>query len=135
MHKICCFLQYFREFQMSSHKFKKYLIIVIALISLLNFYHSCLISMWRGYAGGSAGKETTCSVEDLGLIPGLGRSPGEGNGYPLQFSGLENSMDCIIVHGVTKIWTQPSNFHSLVMWKIYIILKIVDSGVFKLFYM
>ena len=47
---------------------------------------------------------------DLDLIPGLGRSPGEGKGYPLQYSGLENSMDCI-VHGVTKSQTQLSNFH------------------------
>ena len=49
---------------------------------------------------------------DLGSIPGLGRSPGEGKGYPLQYSGLENSMDCII-HGVTKSQTQlrDSNFH------------------------
>ena len=46
----------------------------------------------------------------LGSIPGLGRSPGEGNGYPLQYSGLENSMDCI-VDGVTKSQTQMSNFH------------------------
>ena len=58
----------------------------------------------------SAGKESTCNVEDLGSIPGLGRSPGEGKGYPLQYSGLENSMDCI-VHGVTKSWTQLSDFH------------------------
>ena len=50
---------------------------------------------------GSAGKESACSVGDLGLIPGLGRSPGEGTGYPLQYSGLENSMDCI-VHGVGR---------------------------------
>ena len=49
---------------------------------------------------GSAGKESTCNVGDLGSIPGLGRSPGEGKGYPLQYSGLENSMDCI-VHGVS----------------------------------
>ena len=49
----------------------------------------------------SAGKESACSVGDLGSIPGLGRSPGEGNSYPLQYSGLENSMDCI-VHGVAK---------------------------------
>ena len=52
-------------------------------------------------AGGSAGKESTCNVGDLSLIPGLGRSRGEGNGYPLQYSGLENSVDCI-VHGFTK---------------------------------
>ena len=44
------------------------------------------------------------------MIPGLGRSPGEGKGYPLQYSGLENSMDCI-VHGVTKSWTRLSDFH------------------------
>ena len=49
----------------------------------------------------SVGKESACSAEDLGQIPGLGRSHGEGNGYPLQYSGLENSMDCI-VNGVTK---------------------------------
>ena len=46
-----------------------------------------------GFPGGSDGEESTCNVVDLGLIPGLGRSPGEGNGYPLQYSGLENSMD------------------------------------------
>ena len=60
-------------------------------------------------------QESTCNVGDLGSIPGLGRSPGEGNGYPLQYSGLENSMDCI-VHGVTKSRTQLSDFH----FKIYI---------------
>ena len=47
---------------------------------------------------------------DLGLVLGLGRSHGEGKGYPLQYSGLENSMDCV-VHGVAKSWTQLSNFH------------------------
>ena len=46
-----------------------------------------------GFPCGSAGKESACSVGDLGSIPGLGRSPGEGKGYPLQYSGLENSMD------------------------------------------
>ena len=55
----------------------------------------------EGFPGGSDGKESTCNVGDLGSIPGLGRSPGEGKGYPLQYSGLENSMDCII-HRVTK---------------------------------
>ena len=58
----------------------------------------------RGFPGGSAGKESACNAGDLGLVPGLGRSPGEGIGYPLQYSGLENSMDCI-VHGVAKSWT------------------------------
>ena len=60
--------------------------------------------------GGSDSKESTCNAGNLGSVPGLGRSPGEGNGYPLQYSGLENSMDCI-VHGVTISWTQLSDFH------------------------
>ena len=57
-----------------------------------------------GFPCGSAGKESACNAGNLGLIPGLGRFPGEGKGYPLQYSGLENSMDCI-VHGVAKNWT------------------------------
>ena len=59
---------------------------------------------------GSADKESTCNARELGLIPGLERSPGEGKGSPLQYSGLENPMDCIL-HGVTKSWTQLSNFY------------------------
>ena len=51
--------------------------------------------MTLGFPGGSAGKESSCNAGDLGSIPGLGRSPGEGNGHPLQYSGLENPMDCI----------------------------------------
>ena len=67
--------------------------------------------MWfLGLPCGSASKESAYSAGDLGLIPGLGRSPGEGKGYPLQYSGLENSMDCV-VHGVTKSRTQLSDFH------------------------
>ena len=57
---------------------------------------------FRGVPGGSDGKESACSAGDLGSIPGLGRTPGEGNGYPLQYSGLENSMD-YIVHGVERV--------------------------------
>jgi len=59
---------------------------------------------------GSAGKESTCNLRDLGSVPGLARSPEERNGYPLQYSGLDNSMECI-AHGVTKSWTQLSGFH------------------------
>ena len=59
--------------------------------------------------GGSYGKESACSAEDLGSIPGSGRSPGGGHGNPLQYSGLENSMDRgawrAIVHGAAKSWT------------------------------
>ena len=54
-----------------------------------------------GFPDDSAGKESACNTGDLGSIPGLGKSPGEGKGYPLQYSGLENSMD-YIVHGVAK---------------------------------
>ena len=54
-----------------------------------------------GFLYALAGKESACNAGDLGLIPGLGRSLGEGKGYPLQYSGLENSVDCI-VHGVTE---------------------------------
>ena len=58
----------------------------------------------RGFPCGAAGKEAACNEGDLGSIPGLGRSPGEGKGYPLQYSSLENSVDCI-VHGVEKSQT------------------------------
>ena len=67
-------------------------------------------SIGGDFPRGSEGKESTCSEEDPGSIPGLGRSPGEGKEYPLQYSGLENSMDCI-AHGVPKSQTQLSNFH------------------------
>ena len=63
----------------------------------------------RSFPGGSAGKGSPYNAGDLGSIPGLGRFPGEGNGYPLQYSGLENSMDCI-VHGVAKSQTRLSAF-------------------------
>ena len=65
-----------------------------------------------GFPCGSAGKESACNAGDLGSIPGLGRSPGEEKGCPLQYSGLENSRDCI-VHGVLKSWTRLSAFHFL----------------------
>ena len=61
---------------------------------------------------GSAGEESACSAGGLGSIPGLQRSPGEGKGCPLQYSGLENSMDCT-VQGVTESWTRLSDFHFL----------------------
>ena len=66
--------------------------------------------VFLGFPCGSDGKESACNSGHLGLIPGMGRFPGEGKGYPLQYSGLENSMDCI-VHGVTKSWTQLGDFH------------------------
>ena len=63
----------------------------------------------RGFSSGSDGKESTCNAGNLASIPGLGRSPGKGNSYSLQYSGLENSMDSR-VHGVTKSQAQLSNF-------------------------
>ena len=63
-----------------------------------------------GFPCGSAGKESVCNVRDLDSIPGLGRSPGEGKGYPLQYSGLENSMACT-VHEASKSRTRLSDFH------------------------
>ena len=75
-----------------------------------------------GFPGGSDSKESACMVRHLGSIPGSGKSRGEGNGYPLQYSFLENSMDRgawrAIVHGVANGWTLLSgeHFHFL-FWK------------------
>ena len=71
-----------------------------------------LLSEKMGFPGGSAGKESACNAGDLGSIPGFGRSPGEGNSYPLQNSGLENSMNYIVC-GITKSWTWLSNLKLL----------------------
>ena len=72
----------------------------------LSYFHS-LTHMYidnMGFPGSSAGKESTCSARDPSSIPGSERSAGEGTGYRLQYSGLKNSMDCM-VHGVAKSWT------------------------------
>ena len=90
----------------------------VKILGLLFHINTCLsrniliynLTLISGFPCGSAGKESACNAGDLGLIPGLGRSPGEGKGYTLQYSGLENSMDCI-VHGVAKSRTRLSNFH------------------------
>jgi len=70
---------------------------------IFNKLSSCII-LAKCFPHSSVGKESTCNAGDLGSIPGLGRSAGEGKDYPLQYSGLENSIYCI-VHGVTKSWT------------------------------
>ena len=64
-----------------------------------------------GFLDGSDGKESVCNAGDLGSVPGLGRATGEGNGYPLQYSCLENSMDrgACTVHAITKSQTQLSD--------------------------
>ena len=63
-----------------------------------------------GFPDNAVGKKSTCNAADLGSIPGLGRSPGEGKGYPLHYSGLENSMDCM-VNGASKNQTRLCDFH------------------------
>ena len=86
---------------------------------ILSNYFSLSIHMIMDFLGGSDSKESAWSVEDLGLIPELGRSPGEGNGYPLQYSGLENFMDRgawqATVHGIAKsrTWLSDLHFHTL----------------------
>ena len=67
---------------------------------------------------------------DLGSIPGLGRNPGEGKGYPLQYSGLENSTDCII-HGIAKSRTQLSDFHFHFQVRARVRIKVRTSLVVK----
>ena len=89
---------------------------------LIMFMHSIYTLMYNifivslGFPGGSDDKESACNAGDLGSITGLGRSPAEGNGYPIQYLCLENSMDrgawWAVVHGVAKSWTQL-NTHSL----------------------
>ena len=86
------------------------------LLSLpMNIVHIDYYSESHNNSLSSDSKESACNVGDLGSIPWLGRSPGEGNGYPLQYSCLENSMDRgawqAIVHGVAKSWTWKSDFH------------------------
>jgi len=75
--------------------------------------HRLLTSVFLGFPGNSDSKESACNAGDLGSIPGLGRSPGEGNGKLLQYSCLENSMVRgawgATVHGITKSWTQPND--------------------------
>ena len=88
--------------------------IVLTIRTFLGQRISLLFNMLSrfvmGFPHSSVGKESTCNEGDLGSIPGLGGCPGEGKGYPLQYSGLENSMD-YTVHGVAKSWTRLSNFH------------------------
>ena len=83
---------------------------MLRLPTSILFYTWLPSPVFLGFPCGSDGKESTCNAGHLGSIPGLGRSPGEGKGYPLQCSGLENSMDCI-VHGVPKSQTRLSDFY------------------------
>ena len=82
----------------------------------------------KGFPGGSDGKESACSAGDTGSIPGLGRSPGEGNGYPLQYSCLENPTDrgawWATVHGVAKSRTTERLTLSLSAIKYHLVVYI-----------
>ena len=73
-----------------------------------------------GFPGDKAGKESAYNEGDMGSIPGLGKFPGEGKGYPLQYSGLENSTD-FLVHGITKSCTQLSDCHFIYPTRIHFI--------------
>ena len=87
----------------------RFCIFHLEYLLFLCWLYSCFLYM--GFPCGLAGKESACNMGDLGSIPGLGKSPGEGNGYPLQDSCLENFMGCI--HGLTKNETRLSDFHFL----------------------
>ena len=80
-----------------------------AVDSWITLVWTARVHLYVGFPGGSAGKESACKAGDLGSISGLGRPPGEGNGYPLQCSGLEHSMDCI-ERGVTESRARLSGF-------------------------
>ena len=86
--------------------------------------HLCMGFISEGFPNSSVCKEPACNAGGPSSIPGSGRSAGEGKGYPLQYSGLENSMNCK-VHGVAKSWTWLSDFHfhytSLYFWAPYLI--------------
>ena len=105
------------DFLKKERKQEKYFQHFKSSYQFCSFMFTCLHSSWnpldlrsfskiRSFAGGSDSKESVCNVRDLGSISGLGRSCGEGNSYPLQYSGLENSMDRrawqATVHGVAK---------------------------------
>ena len=95
------------------------LVLFFGLYSLVKFgvWIGCYFSSIKwDLPGGSTDKELAFNVGNLGLIPGAGKIPGEGNGYPFQYSGLDNSMDSI-VHGVTKSWTRLSDFHLKLKFK------------------
>ena len=107
LHKVTVLLIFQQNFRI--------LVSLSQILTCISFYliqnnYLVIIFKQEGFPCGSAGKESTCNVGYLGLIPRLGRSSGEGKGYTLQYSGLENSMDCI-VHGITKSQTRLSNFH------------------------
>ena len=77
--------------------------------SVIHFYNFSFLPLVQGFPSGLDGKESVCNAGDPSLIPGLGKSPGEGNGYSFQFSCMENPKDrgayCVTVHRITKSQT------------------------------
>ena len=90
---------------------------------------SCYSSM-LGFLSNSAGTESACNAGDLGSIPGLERSPGGGNTYPLQYPGLENSINHI-VHGVAKSRTRLNDFHFTSLINVYRLVLASTEGFLK----
>ena len=97
----CLLLQFHQGYSFESHQWSNEHTQAVL--------YNIIILLWWGFPDRSVGKQPVCNAGDPGSIPGLGRSPGEGKGYPLQYSGLENSTGTI--HGVAKSQTWLSNFH------------------------
>ena len=122
--ELCTVLSFLNPSQKTSLmteilKIWSFLLLILFCFPTTDLYDHLHISItcMMGFPCGSAGKESACIVGGLGLIPRLGRSPGEGNSYPLQCSGLENSMDCI-VHGIAESNTTEWLSLSLLIYKI-----------------
>ena len=91
---------------------------LVLLFQRYRYFTGIVLNLYKlekniGFPDSSAGKESACNVGDPSLIPGLGRSAGEGVGYPLQYSGLENSMDCIVKFGILLMTYCLSPLNSL----------------------
>ena len=112
LHLQYCTLQFWKLSSVYFCFINRFIFIILFLDSTQKCYPKIFgfdFLRMMDFPGSSVGKESTYNAGDPGLIPGSGRSPGEGKVYPLQYPGLENSMDCI-VHGVTKSRTGLSDF-------------------------
>ena len=85
-----------REWPLDSSSLKSFtrcIYFSVTVTELLSYFIRVVVKSWQGFPHSSVGKESACNAGDLGSVPELGRTPGEGKGYPLQYSGLKNSMD------------------------------------------